>query len=86
MSNGDSLTGALLTAVSFATILWQVAGSAKIPWGGGTIEIPGYLAVIAVVWFMRWSSLRIWQRPERIAQAGYASPCRDRTNVQDALQ
>ncbi len=46
-----SLTGALLTAVSFATILWQVAGSARIPWfGGGTIEVPGYLAVVAVLY------------------------------------
>ena len=46
-----SLTGALLTAISFATILWQVAGSARIPWfGGATIEVPGYLAVVAVIY------------------------------------
>ncbi len=46
-----SLTGALLTALSFATILWQVAGSARIPWfGGGTVEVPGYLAVVAVLY------------------------------------
>jgi len=52
-----SLTGALLTAVSFATILWQVAGSARIPWGGGIIEIPGYLAIVAVIYAVVASGL-----------------------------
>jgi putative ATP-binding cassette transporter len=45
-----SFVGALLTAASFAAILWQVAGSAKVTLGGAVIEIPGYLAIFAVLY------------------------------------
>jgi putative ATP-binding cassette transporter len=45
-----SLTGAALTALSFATILWQVAGSWRLELGGSVIEIPGYMAWAAILY------------------------------------
>lgn len=45
-----SLTGALLTALSFATILWQVAGSWRVELGGSVLEIPGYMAWAALIY------------------------------------
>jgi vitamin B12/bleomycin/antimicrobial peptide transport system ATP-binding/permease protein len=45
-----SLVGSLLTAASFAVILWQVAGTARIPFGDRVIEIPGYLAILAIIY------------------------------------
>ncbi len=45
-----SLTGAVLTAASFATILWQVAGSYRLEIGGSVVEIPGYMALAAILY------------------------------------
>lgn len=42
--------GALLSAITFAAILWQVAGSITVPIGGMEITIPAYMAVAAVVY------------------------------------
>jgi vitamin B12/bleomycin/antimicrobial peptide transport system ATP-binding/permease protein len=40
----------VITAVTFAAILWHVAGSATFVVGGTTITIPAYMAVAAVVY------------------------------------
>lgn len=42
------LLTATLTAVSFAAILWYVAGSLKLELFGSTVEVPGYLAIAAI--------------------------------------
>ena len=47
----DFATGlltALFTAVSFAAILWQVAGSARLSMGGWSVVVPAYMAVAAL--------------------------------------
>lgn len=44
------LITAFVTAATFATILWQVAGSAEFSLGGTTIVIPSYMAVAAIVY------------------------------------
>ncbi len=44
------LISAVITAATFATILWRVAGSAQISIGGLAFEIPGYMAAAAVVY------------------------------------
>ncbi|MCX7324566.1 MAG: ABC transporter ATP-binding protein/permease [Hyphomicrobiales bacterium] len=45
---GLGLLGAFAMALTFAAILWSVAGSAKVSLGGMTIEIPAFMAVAAV--------------------------------------
>jgi vitamin B12/bleomycin/antimicrobial peptide transport system ATP-binding/permease protein len=42
------LISAVITAATFATILWHVAGSAQVSLGGVAFEIPAYMAVAAV--------------------------------------
>lgn len=44
------LLSALVTAVTFAAILWQVAGSAHFTLGGSEIVIPSYMAIAAIVY------------------------------------
>jgi putative ATP-binding cassette transporter len=44
------LTTATLTAVSFAAILWTVAGSLDVTIGGSNIHIPGYMALAAFLY------------------------------------
>ncbi len=44
------LIAAFVTAATFAAILWQVAGSARLPLFGREIEIPAYMAVAAVIY------------------------------------
>lgn len=44
------LTTATLTAVSFAAILWSVAGDLNVSIGGASIHIPGYMAVAALIY------------------------------------
>jgi vitamin B12/bleomycin/antimicrobial peptide transport system ATP-binding/permease protein len=44
------LISAFITAATFATILWRVAGSAQVTVGGVAFEIPAYMAVAAVVY------------------------------------
>jgi putative ATP-binding cassette transporter len=41
---------ALVQAVTFAAILWQVAGSYTLQWGETTIVIPAYMALAAVAY------------------------------------
>jgi len=41
---------ALITAATFAAILWQVAGSYTVSIGGADYEIPAYMAVAAVLY------------------------------------
>jgi len=47
---GLGLLTAFFTAATFATILWQVGGSAHFFILGGTFEIPAYLAVAAIIY------------------------------------
>lgn len=42
--------GACATGITFAAILWQVAGAISVPLGGMTIVIPGYAALAAVLY------------------------------------
>jgi vitamin B12/bleomycin/antimicrobial peptide transport system ATP-binding/permease protein len=44
------LLGATITAITFAAILWTVAGSYPLVIGGTTVVIPAYMAVAAVVY------------------------------------
>jgi putative ATP-binding cassette transporter len=44
------LMAACITAATFATILWQVAGSARITIAGSVHEIPAYMALAAVIY------------------------------------
>ena len=44
------LASALITAATFAAILWQVAGAYRLTIGGFTMEIPAYMALAAVVY------------------------------------
>lgn len=44
------LLSALVTAVTFAAILWQVAGTARFMLGGTEIVIPSYMAIAAIVY------------------------------------
>ncbi len=44
------ILAACITAATFATILWGVAGSARVTLFGSTYEIPAYMAVAAVVY------------------------------------
>jgi vitamin B12/bleomycin/antimicrobial peptide transport system ATP-binding/permease protein len=47
---GLGLLGAFAMAITFAAILWSVAGSARVTLGGVTIEIPAFMAVAAVLY------------------------------------
>lgn len=44
------LIGAFVTAATFATILWQVAGAARFTLGGVEIVIPSYMAFAAILY------------------------------------
>lgn len=44
------LLSAFVTAVTFAAILWQVAGTARFRLGGTEIVIPSYMALAAIVY------------------------------------
>ncbi|MDH7798769.1 MULTISPECIES: ABC transporter ATP-binding protein/permease [unclassified Beijerinckia] len=44
------LFSALITAATFAAILWQVAGSAQLTLGTSTFDIPAYMAIAAVIY------------------------------------
>ena len=47
---GLGLLSAVITAATFAAILWQVAGSAQFSLGTTMIEIPAFMAVAAVLY------------------------------------
>ena len=47
---GLGLLSAVITAATFAAILWQVAGSARISIGASVIEIPAFMAVAALIY------------------------------------
>ncbi len=49
--------GAVFAAITFAAVLWQVAGSITLPLGGTMITIPAYMAVAAVVYAILVSGL-----------------------------
>jgi vitamin B12/bleomycin/antimicrobial peptide transport system ATP-binding/permease protein len=65
------LITAIITAATFAAILWQVAGSAKVTLAGQTYEIPAYMALASVVYAIIASTLAfIAGRPLINAVAG----------------
>jgi vitamin B12/bleomycin/antimicrobial peptide transport system ATP-binding/permease protein len=44
------VTTAVLTAITFISVLWAVGGSLSFQWNGRTFDIPGYLVFIAIVY------------------------------------
>ena len=44
------VTTALLTAITFISVLWGVGGSISFTWNGLAIHIPGYLVFVAVIY------------------------------------
>ena len=44
------VTTAILTAITFISVLWAVGGAISFEWNGRTIEIPGYLVFVAVIY------------------------------------
>ncbi|MGO4573043.1 ABC transporter ATP-binding protein/permease [Microvirga sp. 2TAF3] len=44
------VTTAVLTAITFITVLWAVGGSISFQLGGRTIHVPGYLVFVAVAY------------------------------------
>ena len=49
----DLATGilsAFLTSVTFIGVLWVVGGDLTVPWGGGELNIPGYLVIAVVIY------------------------------------
>lgn len=64
------LITALVSAVTFAAILWHVAGSANFSLGGMPVEIPSYMALAAVLYAVAtsWAAyLAGWPLVKRIA-------------------
>jgi vitamin B12/bleomycin/antimicrobial peptide transport system ATP-binding/permease protein len=44
------VTTAVLTAITFISVLWAVGGSLSFEWSGRSITIPGYLVFVALVY------------------------------------
>jgi putative ATP-binding cassette transporter len=44
------VTTAVLTAITFISVLWAVGGGISFDWGGSTVTIPGYLVFVAVIY------------------------------------
>jgi vitamin B12/bleomycin/antimicrobial peptide transport system ATP-binding/permease protein len=44
------VTTAVLTAVTFISVLWAVGGGISFTWAGRTIDVPGYLVFVAIVY------------------------------------
>ena len=44
------VTTAVLTAITFISVLWAVGGAISFEWGGRTINVPGYLVFVAVIY------------------------------------
>ena len=52
----------LITLISFCTILWGLSGALTLPWwGGGSLEIPGYMLWVALIYAIggTWLNHRI---------------------------
>ena len=50
LSLGLGLLSAVVTLVSFVTMLWVLSGSLTIPLGGGSLVVPGYMVWFAVLY------------------------------------
>ncbi|MBF9231961.1 ABC transporter ATP-binding protein/permease [Microvirga alba] len=44
------VTTAVLTAMTFISVLWAVGGTLDVEWSGHRVEIPGYLVLVAVLY------------------------------------
>ena len=44
------VTTAVLTAITFISVLWSVGGSLSFAWGGWNLTIPGYLVFVALLY------------------------------------
>jgi vitamin B12/bleomycin/antimicrobial peptide transport system ATP-binding/permease protein len=44
------LLTSVLTAATFVTVLWNIGGDIRIPFGGGTVAIPGYLVIASILY------------------------------------
>ena len=54
------LLSAVVTLVSFLSILWTLSGSLAIPIGGTSLEIPGYMVFAALVYAVAGTMLTRW--------------------------
>jgi putative ATP-binding cassette transporter len=54
------LLSAVVTLVSFLSILWTLSGSLTIPIGGTSLEIPGYMVFAALVYAVAGTMLTRW--------------------------
>ena len=54
------LIAAVITAATFAAILWQVAGSFRLTLGGYSVDIPAYMAIAAVLYAVIASLAAYW--------------------------
>ena len=64
------LISAVITAATFATILWSVAGAANFTVGGVAVEIPAYMAVAAVVYACFTSTAAYFAGKPLVARVG----------------
>jgi putative ATP-binding cassette transporter len=46
------VTTAVLTAITFISVLWAVGGAISFEWSGRTVTVPGYLVFVAVIYSM----------------------------------
>jgi putative ATP-binding cassette transporter len=55
------LLHAVVTLLSFLSILWVLSGALRVPlWGGGTLVIPGYMVFAALVYAIAGTLLTRW--------------------------
>ena len=54
------LLNAVVTLVSFVTILWTVSGPLSVALGGSVIEVPGYMVWVALLYALAGSLLSHW--------------------------
>ena len=54
------LLSSVVTLASFITILWSLSGALRIPLGGLTIEVPGYMVFAALIYAIAGTLLTRW--------------------------
>jgi putative ATP-binding cassette transporter len=57
---GIGLVSAVFGAAAFISILWTVGGSITLPFGEGSITIPAYMVIVALVYGGFASALMLW--------------------------
>jgi putative ATP-binding cassette transporter len=54
------LTTSIVSALTFVGVLWVVGGSLTVPVGSGTVTIPGYMVLAAILYGVVMSGLMLW--------------------------